>query len=48
MLAILSQDVISVIRMLSTDDVHLEALNVIIEFNTKTQNICTFRGFPGK
>lgn len=48
MLSILSQDVISIIRMSSADDVHLEALDVIIEFNMNTQNICTFRGFPGK
>lgn len=46
--SILSQDVISIIRMLTTDSVHLEALDVIIEFNKNTQNICTFKGFPGK
>lgn len=32
----LSQDVISIIRMLSTDNVHLEVFDVIIEFNMNT------------
>lgn len=48
MLSILSQDVISIIRMLSVDDVHLEVFDVIIEFTMNTWNICTFKGFPGK
>lgn len=48
MLSVPSQGVITVIRMLSTDDVHLEVFDVIIEFNMNTWNICTFKGFPGK
>lgn len=48
MLSILPQDVISIIRMLTTGSARLEAFDVIIEFNTNTQNICTFKDFPGK
>jgi len=48
MLSILSQNVISIIRVLPTDDVLLEVFDIIIECNMNKGNICTFKGFHGK
>lgn len=48
MLSILSQNVISIIRMLTTGSANLKAFDTIVEFIINTQNICTFKGFPGK